>query len=301
MRRQITLIVLGSVTFAAVVTAILFANGQKLEREAVSHRQRVNILMPVRDSADSWRHSSEKLPNRVAVSCLLPLHTRVGVNNDDAKVQTSVQVYMARKLAPHTLVQSAKQGDVSAALVLFQKVRPCSKTTRYMDNMEFEVANSDYFSTHECAQLPASLLRNPIDILIPAAEGGSTAAKLLISKNAPTVASIMAILRNGSEQERSSLLATAERHGLDAARSGSESATAWLVHSYLSGTFGRKDASGAYAISEMWARSGSAGDRERAVYVRSQLSMTELRTAKSLLTRCAAESDRSSILLSPFN
>ncbi|NHZ63020.1 hypothetical protein F1735_12000 [Massilia sp. CCM 8694] len=147
-----------------------------------------------------------------------------------------------------------------------------------------------------------ALLRKPTDILIPAAKAGSTAAKLLISKNAPTVASIMTILRTGSEQERSSLMTIAEQHGLDAARSGSESAMAWLAHSYLSGTFGRQDAPGAYAIVQAWGHSGSAENRYRVGYVHSQLSRAELESANSLLKQGSVEREGGhSIMFSPFN
>lgn len=304
MRQQLKLtivaIALSTVTIAWV---IFFTNRQELEREARPHAQFVGTTRSLTRNANdkSQHYPSDKQAISASGLCLRSLSTSVAVAPDEAKIRARIEATAAKKQDLATLARSAKQGDSSAALILFQKVRPCSETTQRMDNMEFEVANSAYLSVHECRRLPASFLRNPIEILLPAAETGSIEAKLLIAKNAPTVAAVMAILRNASEQERSNLRATAERHGLDAASAGSESAMAWLAHSYLSGTFGQKDAPRAYAIAQALARSESAENRHRIGYLHSQLSRAELDTAKSMLTQCSVKSESDySIILSPF-
>lgn len=297
---------LAAVAFAlstiAVATTLFLTSGEELERDALPHLQQANTMVPVKQNADSRaeRRTLEKPANIARTPCP-PLFGSTVAVTPDATVHVGVQTTIARKLNVPTLVRLANQGDESAALVLFQRARPCSKTAQHMDNMEFEVANPSYLSASECTQLPALLLRNPTDILIPSAQAGSTAAKLLISKNAPTVASVMTILGSGSEQERLNLVMIAEQHGLDAARSGSESAMAWLAHGYLSGTFGRRDAPRAYAIAQASAHSGSAENRYRIGYVYSQLSRAELDSAKSLIYQCSVEhkSDQS-IILSPF-
>lgn len=304
MRQQLKLTAVTiALSTAAIASVIFFTNRQELEREARPHAQYVGAIRPLmRNAIDKSQHSpSDKKASSSSGLCLRPLSTSVAVAPDEAKIMARLEATAAKKQDLATLARSAKQGDSSAALILFQKVRPCSETTQRMDNMEFEVANSAYLSVDECAWLPASLLRNPIEILLPAAETGSIEAKLLIAKNAPTVAAVMAVLGNASEQERSNLRTIAERHGLDAASAGSESAMAWLAHSYLSGTFGQKDAARAYAIAQALARSESAENRHRLGYLHSQLSRAELDTAKSMFTQCKAKSESDySIMLSPF-
>ncbi|MDQ1834511.1 hypothetical protein [Massilia scottii] len=305
MRQKIKLTIVAIVlSTAALACAILFTDRQELGHDARPDTRHAGAVKPFTKNAYDklQQNTSEKLQNSSGVLCLRPFSTSVAVTPDDAKIVARIKAAAAKKQDLATLAQFAKQGDSSAALVLFQKVRPCSETTRHMDSMEFEIADTDYLSARECTQLPASLLRNPIEILLPAAETASIEAKLLISKNAPTVAAVMAILGNASEQERSNLRTIAERHALDAARAGSETAMAWLAHSYLSGTFGRKDAPSAYAITQAWTRSESTENRHRVGYLHSQLSRAELDTAKSLLSQCSVkhESDYS-IMLSPFN
>ncbi|MCY0910651.1 hypothetical protein [Massilia antarctica] len=294
-------IVLSAAAFAA---AIFYSARKELERDALSPTHHVRTAAPVKQNADGGgQHStSVNLVNITRGPCPPLFGATVAVVNDDAKVQAGTQALIAKNFDVRTLKQLSQQGDVFAALVLFQKARPCSEAARHMDSMEFDAPNAGRLSARECTQLPARFLRNPINILIPAADAGATAAKLLISKNAPTVASIMTILKDTTPQEDADLRALAERHGLDAARSGSESAMALLAHSYLSGAFGRTDAAGAYAIVQAWAHSGSAENHDRAGYLQSQLSTTELENAKSLLHRCGAQNNSaSSIMLSPFN
>ncbi|MDM5177417.1 hypothetical protein PO883_09465 [Massilia sp. DJPM01] len=293
--------VLSATAFAA---ALFYSSRKELEREPRSQTQHVRTVGPVKKNADRKARSSTsvKAENITRGPCPPFFGATVTAVHDDAKVQAGIQAVIAKNLDVRTLSQLSQQGNMFAALVLFQKVKPCSEATRHMDSMEFDAPNAGYLSARECSQLPAPLLRNPINILIPAADAGATAAKLLISKNAPTVASIMTVLKNTTAQEDADLRALAERHGLDAARSGSESAMALVAHSYLSGAFGRKDAADAYAIVQAWAHSGSPENRDRAGYLHSQMSTTELENAKALLSRCGAQnSSNSSIMLSPFN
>ncbi|HEX8609940.1 MAG TPA: hypothetical protein VF800_01455 [Telluria sp.] len=295
---------------AAFATAFVLSNGREAGRKPMP--QPVKAVTPVKHNADLHAqalNAGTQVAKLARVPCPPLFGATVAVGSEqeheqeqEARVHAGMHAVIANKVDVPTLVRLSRQGDASAALVLFQRVRPCSDATRHMDSMEFEVEHSGYLAARGCAQLPAALLRNPINILIPGADAGSTAAKILISKNAPVVASIMKIVGSAPAQEAADLLRLAEKHGLDAAHSGSERAMALLALSYLNGTFGRKDAASAYAIVHAWAHRDSAENRERLAYLQSQMSTAELDSAKSLLNRCGwqKDSDRTSVMRSPF-
>lgn len=155
---------LAAVAFAlfviAVTTTVFLTSREGLEREALPHPQHANTAAPVKQNAESRaqrRPTSEKLANIARRPCP-PRFGATATVLPDAQVQARVQTTIAKKLDVPALAQLAKQGDESAALVLFQRVRPCSETTQHMDSMEFEVSNSGYLSVSECTQLQASLL-----------------------------------------------------------------------------------------------------------------------------------------------
>lgn len=286
---------------------VIHSDAEDRERGIGVEPERPNAVDRLKTDGDRMAQGrlTEKLPiTQARGRCPPLLGARVPVTPEqDMKVLSGMRALIAKNADLSTVVQLTQQGDPSAALVLFQRVRPCSETTRHLDSMEFEAPDVSGLSQTECAQLPAAVLHNPISILTRAADGGSTAAKILVMKNAPTVASVMAMAGDASAQEISELRVIAENHGLDAARSGSESALAWLAHSYLVGSFGQKDAASAYAIMQGTMRSGSVEHRERLEFLHSQLLASELDTARSILNRCndTAQTGYSSIFLSPFN
>ncbi|RSZ60919.1 hypothetical protein HF313_17475 [Massilia atriviolacea] len=305
MKRRI--IALACVAAGLLTTSMIFSHADKGVRTTYSQRPASHAGAPAPHPDHGNGDGRPAAPASVTVAAAMcpPMFgaTVAMAPEQESRVLAGMQALIAKQYDVPTLLQLSQQGNTAAALLLFQRLRPCSEATRYVDNMEFEAADVDDFSARECAQLPDAVLRNPIGILLRAADAGSAPARILISKNAPTVASVMAIAGDSSTQAISELRTLAERYGLDAARSGSESAMAWLAHSYLTGAFGRKDAASAYAITHAWARSGSAGQRERLAYLRSHLSASELNDAHSLLKRCSVAGDqhRLSIFASPFN
>ncbi|ATQ77304.1 hypothetical protein CR152_24390 [Massilia violaceinigra] len=234
--------------------------------------------------------------------CLPPLREAPGPSRDE-QVRTTIRTVLARNMDVLALAGLSQRGDEGAALALFQQVRPCSNTTRYLDSMEFSIDDVSFIGAAGCRRLPAGLLANPINILIPAADAGSTAAKLLVLKNAPTVAAVQQAVGAASARDIAALLATAERYGKDAASAGSASAAAWLAQAYLTGTFGSKREQAAYAITyEMNQALQGEENRSRLRYLYGRMSGTDLTGVRSMLDRCRArkEAEASSVLISPF-
>lgn len=234
--------------------------------------------------------------------CLPPLREAPGPSSDE-QVRKTIRTVLARNMDVLALAGLSQRGDEGAALALFQQVRPCANTTRYLDSMEFSIDDVRYIGAAGCRRLPAGLLANPINILIPAADAGSTAAKLLVSKNAPTVAAVQQALGGASANDIAGLLAIAEHYGKDAASAGSASAAAWLAQAYLNGSFGSKRAQAAYAITyEMNQALQGEENRSRLRYLYGRMSGTDLTGVRSMLDRCRArkEAEASSVLISPF-
>ncbi|NHZ80246.1 hypothetical protein F2P44_13325 [Massilia sp. CCM 8695] len=294
-------IIAAAVGAAAVISATFWINSGK---PGVPLPAPGNMVAPARAGATlASAASAVAVAQPMAGDVCLPPVGEAPAAPRDEQVRESIRAVLAKKMDVSALVDLSQRSDAGAALALFQRIRPCSDTTRYLDSMEFSLDDAGFMSAAACRRIPARLRANPINILIPAADAGSTAAKLLILKNAPTVAAVKQAVGNASANDIAELQATAERYGKDAASAGSASAAAWLAQAYLSGAFGSKREQAAYAITyEMNQSLQGEESRSRLNYVTGRMSASDLARVRPMLDRCRArkEARAASVLISPF-
>jgi len=175
----------------------------------------------------------------------------VSINSFDEKLQKSkrqtledVEVTLAR-------IKTDKdfQDSDFASIALFNQANQCFPLNP--TNPVFfaeKLPNSIVSKNPRCAPLPLSIVRDRFKLIEEEAKKGSAYAKTVYVMNAFIYMQFYkALSTNDSVRYAEAIRVNAKKFGEEAAREGIEEANLAMSHAYLTGVFGQKDLSLAYA------------------------------------------------------